>query len=106
MKQLSFYSRFIDDICHGRKTITLRDKDEIDYQPNELVEAISNPEQQVFAQLKIIHVLPVAFDQINQTHAHSENMSLTELKALIREIYPNENNFYEIRFELHKQQDI
>ncbi|VEI46728.1 ASCH domain [Actinobacillus equuli] len=41
----------------------------------------------------MISVTPIHFEQLNEQHAKQENMSLAELKQVIREIYPNDNNF-------------
>lgn len=40
------------------------------------------------------------FDELNEQHAKQENMSLAELKQVIREIYPNDNAFFVIEFTL------
>ncbi|MGL5037514.1 MAG: ASCH domain-containing protein, partial [Aeromonas sp.] len=41
-----------------------------------------------------------AFDELNDTHAQQENMTLTELKAVIRAIYPTLPPLYVIEFKL------
>ena len=41
-------------------------------------------------------------DNLTEQHAAQENMSLSELKEVIREIYPSEERFYVIRFKINK----
>ncbi|MGY0215906.1 N(4)-acetylcytidine aminohydrolase [Endozoicomonadaceae bacterium StTr2] len=97
---ISFYSRFKDDIRAGRKTITIRNEAESCYQPEQVVRAITNPEEEEIATLKITHVEPITLDQLNEHHARQENMPLQELRELIPQIYPNESRFYVISFQV------
>lgn len=50
--------------------------------------------------LKLTPVTPIQYDELNEQHALQENMTLTELKNVIREIYPNDNAFFVIQFQL------
>ncbi|MRI34214.1 ASCH domain-containing protein [Endozoicomonas sp. OPT23] len=97
-KEITFYSRFSSDIRSGLKTITIRDHSESDYQSGNLVKAFTNPEGEFIANLKVVDVYPVRIEDLTETHAKQENMSLPELKSVIKEIYPDENNFFVIEF--------
>ena len=41
-------------------------------------------------------------DNLTGQHAAQENMSLSELREVIKTIYPNENEFWVIEFDLIK----
>ena len=41
---------------------------------------------------------PITLDELTEQHAKQENMGLDELKEVIREIYPSEEQFYIIEF--------
>ena len=41
-------------------------------------------------------------DNLTEQHAVQENMSLAELREVIKTIYPNENEFWVIEFDLIK----
>jgi UPF0267 protein CGSHiEE_04535 len=45
-------------------------------------------------------VSPITLDELTEQHAIQENMSLAELKEVIRGIYPSENKFYIIHFKI------
>ena len=42
----------------------------------------------------------VAFDELNDEHARQENMTLPELKQVIRDIYPDLPPLYVIEFKM------
>jgi UPF0267 protein CGSHiEE_04535 len=46
----------------------------------------------------VLSVSPITLDELTEQHATQENMSLAELKEVIRDIYPIEEQFYVIRF--------
>lgn len=96
----TFYSRFVADIQSGRKTITIRDESEANWQPGQRLALFTNPEQQPFGTIEVLSVTPIAFDQLNDEHARQENMTLSELKAVIRSIYPQLPPLYVICFKL------
>ncbi|GAL28610.1 RNA-binding domain protein [Vibrio variabilis] len=52
----------------------------------------------MFGNLKILSITPMSFDDINETHALQENMTLSQLREVIREIYPGEDELYVIEF--------
>lgn len=100
MNNITFFSRFEADILAGKKTITIRDKSESYFQPQQELKVFTNETNRFFADIRVISVTPIHFEQLNEQHAKQENMSLAELKQVIREIYPNDNNFFVIEFEL------
>ncbi|MGL4601055.1 MAG: N(4)-acetylcytidine aminohydrolase [Plesiomonas sp.] len=97
----TFYTRFKDDILAGRKTITIRDAEEAKLlHIGQRLEVYTNPEQIHFCQLEVLSIVPISFTDLNETHAQQENMSLPELKQVIREIYPKLPTLYVIHFAL------
>ncbi|MBZ6065651.1 N(4)-acetylcytidine aminohydrolase [Aeromonas schubertii] len=96
----TFYSRFVDDIRAGRKTITIRDESETNWQPGQRLSLFTNPEQIPFGTIEVLSVTPVPFDALTGEHARQENMTLEELRAVIRTIYPHLPPLYVIRFRL------
>lgn len=99
-EKITFFSRFEADILSGKKTITIRDKSESYFQPKQELAVFTNETDRFFANIKVLSVIPIAFDELNEQHAKQENMSLAELKQVIREIYPNDNAFFVIEFTL------
>lgn len=100
MNNITFFSRFEADILAGKKTITIRDKSEAYFQPQQELKVFTNETNRFFADIRVISVTPIHFEQLNEQHAKQENMSLAELKQVIRDIYPNDNDFFVIEFEL------
>lgn len=98
--KITFFSRFEADIVSGKKTITIRDVAESDFQPNQQLRVFTNETDRLFAHIRIISVTPIRFEELNEQHAKQENMSLAELREIIRQIYPNDDQFFVIEFEL------
>lgn len=98
--KITFFSRFEADILSGKKTITIRDKAESHFKPNQELTVFTYETDRFFARIKVISVTPVQFDKLNEQHALQENMTLAELKQVIKEIYPNDNQFFVIHFQL------
>ena len=46
-------------------------------------------------------VSPITLDKLTEQHAKQDNMGLEELKEVIREIYPSEEQFFIISFKLN-----
>lgn len=99
-EKITFFSRFEADILSGKKTITIRDKSESYFQPNQELAVFTNETDRFFTNIKVLSVTPIHYDELNEQHAKQENMSLAELKQVIREIYPNDNAFFVIEFML------
>ncbi|OZG40726.1 ASCH domain-containing protein [Aeromonas sp. A35_P] len=98
--EFTFFSRFVADIQAGRKTITIRDESEADWQPGLRLALFTNPEHQPFGTIEVLSVKAVAFDELNDEHARQENMTLPELKQVLRAIYPTLPPLYVIEFKL------
>ncbi|WP_042010720.1 N(4)-acetylcytidine aminohydrolase [Aeromonas fluvialis] len=98
--EFTFFSRFVTDIQAGRKTITIRDEREAHWQPGQRLALFTNPEHQPFGTIEVISVKAVAFDELSDEHARQENMTLPDLKQVIRNIYPDLPLLYAIEFKL------
>ena len=97
---ITFFESLIPLITSGKKTITIRDKSESYYSPNSEVEVFTLETDKKVCDIKIISVESLHFDEINQYHAEQEHFPLAKLKKLIRDIYPNDDELFMIRFEL------
>jgi|SRR5690554_3317521 len=100
LSEMTFYERFEADILAGKKTITIRDKSAKNYSPNSIVQISTYETNRWFCALNIKTVEPILFDGLTEFHAEQENMTLPQLKNLIREIYLDEEDLYVISFEL------
>jgi uncharacterized protein YqfB (UPF0267 family) len=98
--EFTFFSRFVADIQAGCKTITIRDESEAQWQPGQRLALFTNPEHQPFGVIEVLSVNAVAFDELSDEHARQENMTLAELKQVIRDIYPELPPLYVIEFKL------
>ncbi|MBP8173721.1 MAG: ASCH domain-containing protein, partial [Aeromonadaceae bacterium] len=58
------------------------------------------PEHRPLGTIEVLSVTSVAFDARNGEHARQENMTLAELKQVIRDIYPDLPPLYVIEFQL------
>ena len=100
MNDITFYQRFEADILAGRKTITIRDKSESHFKTGDILRVGRFEDNQYFCTIEILKVSRILFDELNEIHAKQENMTLQELKLVISEVYPQENEFYLIEFKL------
>ena len=100
MNDITFYQRFEADILAGRKTITIRDKSESHFKAGDILRVGRFEDNQYFCTIEVLSVLPITLDELTEQHAAQENMSLAELKEVIRGIYPSENKFYIIHFKI------
>lgn len=98
--KITFYERFESNILSGKKTITIRDLSEAYFQPNQTLCVSTYETDRLFAHIRVISVTPLHFSELNEQHAHQENMTLDELKGVIKSIYPNDDDFVVIEFEL------
>lgn len=97
---ITFYQRFKSDILAGLKTITIRDKSESHFKVGDTLRVGVFETDAYFCSIKITNVTPVTLNQLTEEQAKQENMSLTELKKVISDIYPNEQQFVIIAFQL------
>jgi UPF0267 protein CGSHiEE_04535 len=97
---ITFYQRFETDILAGRKTITIRDKSESHFKAGDILRVGRFEDNQYFCTIEVLNVSPITLDELTEQHAKQENMGLTELKEVIRRIYPTEELFFVIEFTL------
>ena len=100
MNDITFYQRFKADILAGRKTITIRDKSESHFKAGDILRVGRFEDNQYFCTIEVLSVSPITLDELTEQHAEQENMSLVELREVIKTIYPNENEFFMINFHL------
>ena len=99
---ITFYQRFEADILAGRNTITIRDNSESHFKAGDILRVGRFEDNQYFCTIKVLSVSPIMLDNLTEQHAAQENMSLSELREVIKTIYPNENEFWVIEFDLVK----
>ena len=100
MKNITFFERFEADILSGLKTITIRDESEKDYEAGDVVNVSTYEDNRWFCKVIVEQVVPITLEQLTVYHAKQENMSLEQLKAVIKDIYPNTDDFYVISYSL------
>ena len=100
MNDITFYQRFEADILTGRKTITIRDKSESYFKPGDILRVGRFEDNQYFCTIEVLSVSPITLDELTEQHAKQENMSLAELKEVIKAIYPSEDKFVLINFKI------
>ena len=108
MNDITFYQRFETDILAGRKTITIRDKSESHFKAGDILRVGRFEDNQYFCTIEVLSVSPIMIDNLTEQHAvqeqqaKQENMTLSELREVIKTIYPNESEFWVIEFDLIK----
>ena len=100
MNDITFYQRFEADILRGRKTITIRDKSESHFKAGDILRVGRFEDNQYFCTIEVLNVSPIRLDELTEQHAKQENMTLAELKEVIRGIYPSKDKFYIIHFKI------
>ena len=100
MNDITFYQRFEADILAGRKAITIRDKSESHFKIGDILRVGRFENNQYFCTIEVLSVSPITFDELTEQHAAQENMSLAELKEVIKAIYPSEDKFVLINFKI------
>ncbi|ELY2648927.1 ASCH domain-containing protein [Cronobacter sakazakii] len=96
---ITFYTRFQQDILAGTKTITIRDESEAHFTPGQRLRTGRYEDNGYFCTLEVLSVTPVTLAQLDEEHARQENMTLAELKKVITDIYPGINELYVIAFK-------
>ncbi|HEN3567581.1 TPA: ASCH domain-containing protein [Yersinia enterocolitica] len=97
-REITFFRRFEADILADRKTITIRDSSESDFRPGEVLRVCRNEDGVFFCNILVKSVTPITLNALTERHAEQENMSLDELKKVIKDIYPGLAQFYVIEF--------
>ena len=100
MNDITFYQRFEADILAERKTITIRDKSESHFKAGDILRVGRFEDNQYFCTIEVLGVSPITLDELTEQHAKQENMSLAELKEVIKAIYPSEGKFVLINFKI------
>ena len=57
-------------------------------------------DNQYFCTIEVLSVSSITLDELTEQHAAQENMSLAELKEVIKAIYPSEDKFVLINFKI------
>lgn len=100
MNDITFYQRFEANILARRKTITIRDKSESHFKAGDILRVGRFEDNQYFCTIEVLGVSPITLDELTEQHAKQENMSLAELKEVIKAIYPSEDKFVLINFKI------
>lgn len=98
--KITFFEWLTPLVQSGKKTITIRDEAEKNYQVGSFVDVHALETDEYICQIQITKVEQIHFDDINEFHAEQEFIPLDELKPLIRQIYPNDDIFYVISYTL------
>ncbi|GGX62712.1 N(4)-acetylcytidine aminohydrolase [Saccharospirillum salsuginis] len=98
--KITFFQWLRPLIESGQKTITIRDESESHYEPGSIVSVHTLETDEKFCDIEILSVEALRFEDINDTHARQELLSLSELKALLKDIYPGEELLYVISYRL------
>ena len=91
---ITFFQRFQEDILAGRKTITIRDAAESHFKPGDVLRVGRYEDDGYFCTIAVTATSTVTLDTLTEQHAQQENMTLEQLRQVIREIYPAEDRFY------------
>ncbi|HCI6527008.1 N(4)-acetylcytidine aminohydrolase [Klebsiella quasipneumoniae] len=96
---ITFFQRFQEDILAGRKTITIRDAAESHFKPGDMLRVGRYEDDGYFCTIAVTATSTVTLDTLTDQHAQQENMTLGQLRQVISDIYPGENQFYVIEFK-------
>lgn len=98
---MMFRRRLKGSILSGKKTATLRTKEDSDYYIGQVVTAVSHEDGETICRVQIISIEPVQYRALNRHHAKAEYLPFVFLlKWIIRKIYPGEQDFLFIRFKV------
>ncbi len=98
LSTLAFSEQFKQDILSKKKTITIRDENEKNYKVGMVVSVVSSKGNIQFCRAKILSVTPVKYSELNEEHAQKENMSLEQLREVLKGFYPETEQLYAIEF--------
>ncbi|QUG62627.1 ASCH domain-containing protein [Escherichia coli] len=96
---ITFFQRFQDDILARRKTFTIRDESESHFKTGDVLRVGRFEDDGYFCTIEVTATSTVTLDTLTEKHAEQENMTLTELKKVIADIYPGQTQFYVIEFK-------
>ena len=97
---ITFFQRFQDDILSGRKTITIRNAAESHFKVGDVLRVGRYEDDGYFCTISVVATSTVTLATLSERHAQQENMTLAQLRQVITEIYPDEEQFYIIEFKL------
>ena len=97
---ITFFQRFQDDILSGRKTITIRNAAESHFKVGDVLRVGRYEDDGYFCTISVVATSTVTLATLSERHAQHENMTLAQLRQVITEIYPDEEQFYVIEFKL------
>ena len=97
---ITFFQRFQDDILSGRKTITIRNSAESHFKVGDVLRVGRYEDDGYFCTISVVATSTVTLATLSERHAQQENMTLAQLRQVITEIYPDEEQFYVIEFKL------
>lgn len=97
---ITFYRHFAPDILAGRKTITLRDKQESEFRQGQYLRAGYEDNGEYFATLEVLSVTPVLQSELTAEHARQENMTEQQLRQVIAQIYPGVEQLFSVSFRV------
>ncbi|VUC73748.1 ASCH domain [Raoultella terrigena] len=97
---ITFFQRFQDDILSGRKTITIRNAAESHFKVGDVLRVGRYEDDGYFCTISVVATSTVTLAMLSERHAQQENMTLAQLRQVITEIYPDEEQFYVIEFKL------
>ncbi|MEF3109955.1 N(4)-acetylcytidine aminohydrolase [Raoultella sp. WB_B2P2-3] len=97
---ITFFQRFQDDILSGRKTITIRNAAESHFKVGDVLRVGRYEDDGYFCTISVAATSTVTLATLSERHAQQENMTLAQLRQVIAEIYPDEDQFYVIEFKL------
>lgn len=97
---ITFFQRFQDDILSGCKTITIRNAAESHFKVGDVLCVGRYEDDGYFCTISVVATSTVTLATLSERHAQQENMTLAQLRQVITEIYPDEEQFYVIEFKL------
>lgn len=97
---ITFFQRFQDDILSGRKTITIRNAAESHFKVGDVLRVGRYEDDGYFCTISVVATSTVTLATLSERHAQQENMTLAQLRQVITEIYPDEEQFYVIEFKM------
>lgn len=106
LSKITFFQRFEYDILNGTKTITLRDEAESHVSVGQIIAVSTFETSRWFCDIQILEVTPITLSELSQAHAEQENMTLTQLRLVIEDIYPGLEQLYMIRFKVLDKNNI
>ncbi|KAA3638893.1 MAG: ASCH domain-containing protein, partial [Proteobacteria bacterium] len=86
---IHFYDDLIPTVLSGDKTITIRSQTGRRYQPGMRLEVLRHSDGERVAEIEVVDVKNIHFQDLNDSHAVQEHMKLAELRELIQQIYPD-----------------